>query len=71
MATSREWRTAKLLNRLQNWSHRGKGSEVNQSTHGRIESGRAKGRRMYGSRSLEKKNHVFGLRKTVYSRKNS
>jgi hypothetical protein len=25
---------------------------------------------MYGSRSLEKKNHVFGLRKTVYSRKN-
>jgi hypothetical protein len=32
---------------------------------------RAKGRRMYGSRFLEKKNLVFGSRKTVYSRKNS
>jgi hypothetical protein len=38
---------------------------------GGYEKKRAKGRRMYGSRSLEKKNHVFGLRKTVYSRKNS
>jgi hypothetical protein len=35
---------------------------------GEYEKKRAKGRRMYGSRSLEKKNHVFGLRKTVYSR---
>jgi hypothetical protein len=31
MATSSEWRTEKLLNRLQNGSHRGKGSEVDQS----------------------------------------
>jgi hypothetical protein len=31
---------------------------------GEYEKKRAKGRRMYGSRSLEKKNHVFGLRKT-------
>jgi hypothetical protein len=33
-------RTEKLLNRLQNGSHRGKGSEVDQSTHGRMESER-------------------------------
>jgi hypothetical protein len=30
----------KIVNRLQNGSHRGKGSEVDQSTHGRLESGR-------------------------------
>jgi hypothetical protein len=35
-------RTEKLLNRLQNGSHRGKGSEVDQSTHGRMESGRVR-----------------------------
>jgi hypothetical protein len=40
MATSNEWRTEKLLNKLQNGNHRGKGSEVDQSTHGRMESGR-------------------------------
>jgi hypothetical protein len=34
MATSSEWRTEKLLNRLQNGRHKGKGSEVDQSTHG-------------------------------------
>jgi hypothetical protein len=33
------------------------------------EKKRAEGRRMYGSRSLEKKNHVFGLRKTVFTEK--
>jgi hypothetical protein len=32
----------KLLNRLQNGSHRGKGSEVDQSTHGMMESGRVR-----------------------------
>jgi hypothetical protein len=40
MATSSEWRAEKLLNRKQNGSDRGKGSEVDQSTHGRMESGR-------------------------------
>jgi hypothetical protein len=40
MATLSEWRMVKLLNRLQNGIHKGKGSEVDQSTHGRMESGR-------------------------------
>jgi hypothetical protein len=34
--TSREWRTAELLGRLQNVTYRGKGVEANQSTYGRI-----------------------------------
>jgi hypothetical protein len=36
MATSCEWRTAELLNRLQNGTRRGKGDAANQSIHGRI-----------------------------------
>jgi hypothetical protein len=43
MAMSSEWRMEKLLNTFQNGINRGKGSEIDQSTHGRMESGRVKG----------------------------
>jgi hypothetical protein len=35
-ATSCEWRTAKLLDRLQNGTHRGKRGTADQSIHGRV-----------------------------------
>jgi hypothetical protein len=34
MATPCEWRTAELLNRLQNGTHKGKGGATDQSVHG-------------------------------------
>jgi hypothetical protein len=37
MATSCEWRTAELLDRLQNGTHRGKGGAADQSIYGRKE----------------------------------
>jgi hypothetical protein len=36
MATSCKWRTAELLDRLQNGTHRGKGDAVYQSIHGKM-----------------------------------
>jgi hypothetical protein len=36
MATSCEWRTAELLERLQVGTHRGKGGVADQSIHGRM-----------------------------------
>jgi hypothetical protein len=42
MATSSEWRTEKLLSRLQNGSHRGKGSEVEGWNQGEYGKKRAK-----------------------------
>jgi hypothetical protein len=36
MATSRDWRTAELLDRLKNGTHKGKGGTEDQSTHGRM-----------------------------------
>jgi hypothetical protein len=63
--------TAGLLDRLQNGTHRGKGGEADQSTHGRIGLGTAckeetsRMRNVSSERSGAKKN-VFGLRKTVY-----
>jgi hypothetical protein len=36
-----EWRTADLLDRLQNGTHRGNGGEADQSTHGRTGKGTA------------------------------
>jgi hypothetical protein len=41
-----------LLNRLQNGSHRGKGSEVDQSTHGRMESGRVRKEESYRTKNV-------------------
>jgi hypothetical protein len=64
----------KIVKQGAEWKPHGKrkrGGPINTWKDGIRESMKAKGRRMYGSRSLEKKNHVFGLRKTVYPRKNS
>jgi hypothetical protein len=36
LATSCKWRIAKLLDRLQNGTHRGKGGGADQSIHGRM-----------------------------------
>jgi hypothetical protein len=36
-----DWRTAELLDRLQNGNHRGKGGVADQSIHGRIRLGTA------------------------------
>jgi hypothetical protein len=65
-----------LLDRLQNGTHRGKRGAADQSTHGKMGLGTACKEetlrvRMFRSRDMEGKNYVFGLRKTVYSQKNS
>jgi hypothetical protein len=41
MATSCEWRSAELLDRLQNGTHRGKAGTADQSVHGRMGLGTA------------------------------
>jgi hypothetical protein len=73
-ATSCEWRTAELLDSLQNGTHRGNEDAADQSTRGRIGLGtacKAETSRMKNI-SVEDSggtSHVFELRKTVYSLK--
>jgi hypothetical protein len=70
-----EWRTAELLDRLQNGTHKGKGCTADQSLHGSMGLGSAckETLRMkdVSIKSSGGKNYVLGLRKTVDSQKNS
>jgi hypothetical protein len=59
----------KKFSELKPQGKRKRGRPVNTWKDRIRESMRAKERRMYGSISLEKKNHVFGLRKTVFTEK--
>jgi hypothetical protein len=70
----REWKTAELLDRLQNGANRGKGGAVVHSACGRIGLGIAckeETSRMKNDsvKSSGRKKIMFGLRKTVYFQK--
>jgi hypothetical protein len=69
-------RTAELLDRLQNGTHRGKGSPAEQSAHGRMGLGIASKEETSRMKNISfensgGKNYDSGFRKTVYSQKNS
>jgi hypothetical protein len=71
-----EWKTAELLDGLQNGTHKGTAGASDQSIHGRMGLGTACKEETLRMKNISIENSgwekiVFGLRKSVYPQKNS